>query len=65
MAETMTGSSGEGKERKSPRVIWFIVGALVLCCVCGGGGALAWYLWNNGDRLLQGVGALTTIAAFV
>lgn len=61
MDQPMTGSPGEGKEGKSSKtLLWIVLGLLLFVCVCGAIGAGAWWLWNNGDRLLEGIGALLT-----
>lgn len=61
MDQPMTGSPGQGKEGKSSKtLLWVVLGILLFACVCGGIGAGAWWLWNNGDRLLEGIGALLT-----
>ena len=39
--------------KKNNTLLYVIIGVVVLCGCCGVLGALYW-LWNNGDRLLQG-----------
>jgi len=41
--------------KKNNTILYIVIGVVVLCCCCA---ALAggYWLWNNGDRLLQGVG---------
>ena len=59
MDQPMKGLTGQGKEGKSSKkVVWIVLGLLVLLCVCGTIGAGAWWLWNNGDQLMEGIGAL-------
>lgn len=59
MDQPMAGSTGQGQEGKSSKkTLWIVLGILLFCCVCGGIGAGAWWLWNNGDQLLEGIGAL-------
>lgn len=66
MGDPMTPSMPAGEEKKSSRTtLWIVLGVVLVCCVCGGGAAAAWYLWNNGDRLLQGVGSLISLAAYL
>ncbi len=48
--ETPGVSSGEPKKTNT----WLIVGivvVVVVCCLCVFGGAAAWYLYTNGDRI--------------
>ena len=65
MGEAMTPATPGGEEKKSSRTLWIVLGVVLLCCVCSGGAAAAWYLWNNADRLLQGVGSLIPLAAYL
>ncbi len=59
MDQPMADSTGPGKEGKPSRtVLWIVLALLLFACVCGGGGAALWWVWNNGDRLLQGIGSL-------
>lgn len=61
MDQPMKGSTGLAKEGKSSKtLLWVVLGILLFACVCGGIGAGALWLWNNGDRLLGGIGALLT-----
>lgn len=43
--------------KKNNTLLYIIIGAIVLCGCCSV--ALgAWWLWNNGDALIQGVNLL-------
>lgn len=43
--------------RKNNTVLYVVIGVVVLCCCCATA-AGAWWLWNNGDRLIQGMSLL-------
>jgi len=43
--------------KKNNTVLYVVIGVVVLCCCCATI-AGAYWLWNNGDRLLQGAGIL-------
>jgi hypothetical protein len=43
--------------RKNNTVLYIVIGVVLLCCCCATL-AGAYWLWNNGDRLLQGVGTI-------
>jgi hypothetical protein len=43
--------------RKNNTVLYIVIGAIVLCCCCATA-AGAYWLWNNGDSLLQGTSLL-------
>lgn len=48
--------------KKSNTWIWIVAAVVLLCCCCVGaiGG---WWLWNNGDQLLQGTGVFLQLLA--
>ena len=46
------------KKNNTMIIIVVIVVVLCLCCVALGGG---YWLWNNGDRLLQSSGAILNL----
>jgi hypothetical protein len=43
--------------------IWLIVGIvlIVLCCCCAVAAGVIWYLWNNGDALLNSYGIISNL----
>ncbi len=43
--------------KKNNTVLYIVIGVVVLCCCCAAAIG-AWWLWNNGDRLLQGTNLL-------
>ncbi|HET6594941.1 MAG TPA: hypothetical protein VFG81_04930 [Anaerolineales bacterium] len=43
--------------RKNNTVLYVVIGAIVLCGCCSVAIG-AWWLWNNGDSLLQGASLL-------
>ncbi len=43
--------------RKNNTVLYVVIGAIVLCGCCSVAIG-AWWLWNNGDRLLEGASLL-------
>jgi flagellar basal body-associated protein FliL len=53
MAKAKDQTLDEPEEGKSSK-IWLIVVIvlIVLCCLCLIAAGAAWWLWNNGDRLL-------------
>ena len=46
--------------KKNNTLLYVIIGVVVLCGCCATLGALYW-LWNNGDRLLQGTNLLMQV----
>lgn len=58
-----TAAAPEGKP--SRKVLWIVLGVLLVCCVCGGAGAALWWLWNNGDQLLQGISGVLSSPVLV
>ena len=43
--------------KKNNTVLYIVIAVVVLCCCCAAAIG-AWWLWNNGDRLLQGTSLL-------
>ncbi len=54
-APTPTPVSEEPK--KNNTVLYIVIAVVVLCCCCAAAIG-AWWLWNNGDRLMQGTSLL-------
>lgn len=46
--------------KKNNTVLYVVIGVVVLCCCCAAV-AGAWWLWNNGDRLIQGASLVLPI----
>ena len=45
----------EKKNNKTLIIILIVAAVLLLCCCCGG---VVWFLWNNGDDIMQELGAM-------
>jgi len=47
--------------KKNNTVIIVVAVLVVLCCCCAVVGGLGYYLWTNGDALLNGTGAISNL----
>jgi hypothetical protein len=54
MTNTPPGQTGQS----SSRTLLIVAAVVLVCCVCAGLGAAGWWLWNNGDQFLQGIGQI-------
>jgi hypothetical protein len=54
--------SPEQPKKSNTGLIIAVVVVVLLCCCCIGGVG-AWWLWNNGDRLMQGASLLVQAIA--
>lgn len=54
--------SGGGKSRNMTIVIVVVVVLLCCCCLGSVGG---YYLWNNGDALMQQFGSIPVLSIFI
>lgn len=61
MNEPMGAPMGEAEPKKSKTWLVVLIVVLVVCCVCVVAAAGGYWLWNNGDRLLESFGALMTV----
>jgi len=55
--ETTPITPAPEEPRKNNTVLYIAIGAVILCCCCSAAFG-AWWLWNNGDRLIQGTSLL-------
>lgn len=53
----VTSPAPDQPKKSNQGLIIAIVVVVVLCCCCAAA-AGGWYLWNNGDQLLQDFGRL-------
>jgi hypothetical protein len=54
---TSTPAPDQPQPKSNQGMIIAIVVVVVLCCCCASA-AGGWYLWNNGDQMLQDLGRL-------
>lgn len=54
--------SPEQPKKSNTGLIIAVVAVVLLCCCCIGA-AGAWWLWNNGDQLVQGASTLVHLFA--
>jgi hypothetical protein len=47
--------------KKNNTVLIVVIVVVVLCCCCAVFGGAGWYLWNNGDALLNSMGAINSL----
>lgn len=51
----------EPKKKSNTVLIIVIVVLIVLCCCCVFAGGIGWWLWNNGDALLEQMGSISSL----
>jgi len=56
------GMPPEKKSNKTLIIILVIVAVLLLCCCCG---AIGWFLWNNGDQIIEQLEQMGQLLQFI
>jgi hypothetical protein len=59
------GMGASGQDNKQRNIIIAVVVVVVLLCCCCISAGVAYYLWENGDQLMEGLSSLPALHALI